>query len=141
MTDPTKRASLGACAGSSSGTRNIQRCSMQATLPPTTCSPCRADHSCHTSSAIKALPQQGYRPILYPKVHQETRHAENHKDRLEKCKPMLFRSLETPPFSPKLGIRAYTQKASLYSDPSEGMDNLHQENVPPAGTPTTSTEL
>lgn len=61
--------------------------------------------------------------------------------RLKKCKQMLFRCLKTPPFPPKLGIHPYTQKASLYSDPSEQMDNLHQENVPPAGMPTTSTEL
>lgn len=53
-------------------------------------------------SAGKALLQQGYHPILYPKGYQETRNAENHKDRLEKRKQMLFRSLETPPFSPQV---------------------------------------
>lgn len=36
-------------------------------LPPTTCSRCCADHCCQMPSAIKALPQLGYRPILYPK--------------------------------------------------------------------------
>lgn len=98
------------------------------------CFPQQPAHIVGLTTAARQQQQlkQGYHPILYSKVHQETRHAENH--RLEKCKQMLFRSLETPPFPPKLGIHPYTQKASLYSDPSEQMDNLHQENVLPAGT-------
>lgn len=78
---------------------------------------------------------------LYPKFHQEIHHAENHEDRLEKCKQILFRSLENPPFSPKSGIHPYHTKGLLVFRPTKWMDNLHQENIPPAGTPTTSTEL
>lgn len=80
--------------------------------------------------------------VIIPAPQQEAHHTEHHKDSLENVsKCCLDLDEKLLPFPSKLRIHAYSQKGSLCSGSSEGMDDLHQESILPAGTATTSTGL